>query len=303
MPLFGAHLSIAGGLPRAVDRAVATGCDVLQVFTKSVGQWRARALEDSEVTAFREAVARAGLRAVVAHASYLINVATRQPALRRQSIAALAEELDRAGRLGLVGLVFHPGAAADRDGVARVAHALARVLQTATAHDPLLVLEHTAGQGVSLGRTFEELAAIRAAVPAPLRPRVAVCLDTCHLLAAGYPIHTARGYRETMRAFDRVVGFAHLAVVHVNDSKRPCGSCIDRHAHIGDGCLGLETFGRLVNDRRFAHVPLILETPKTGGRPILADPLDLENLARLKDLVSATNVRGLALEPPQLERF
>jgi deoxyribonuclease-4 len=292
MPYLGAHLSIAGGLPRAVDRAVATGCDVLQVFTKSVGQWRARTLDDREVTAFREAVAQVGLRAVLAHASYLINVATRETALRRQSIAALTEELDRAGRLGLVGLVFHPGAAADGDGVARVADALATVLQSATAHDALLVLEHTAGQGVSLGRTFEELAAIRAAVPVPQRSRVGVCLDTCHLLAAGYPIHTAHGYGETMRAFDRLVGFAHLVAVHVNDSKRPCGSCIDRHAHIGDGCLGLGTFARLVNDPRFARVPLILETPKTSGRPMLADPLDLQNLARLRALVTVPAVRG-----------
>lgn len=287
MPLFGAHLSIAGGLPRAVDRAVATGCDVLQVFTKSVGQWRARPLDEEGVTAFRKAVARAGLRAVVAHASYLINVATSEQRLRRQSIVALVEELDRAGRLGLAGLVLHPGASADGDAVSRVADALGTVLHAATGHDTCLVLEHTAGQGVSVGRTFEELAAIRAAVPASLRPRVRVCLDTCHLLAAGYPIHTARGYRETLQAFDRLVGFAHLAVVHVNDSKRACGSRVDRHAHIGDGCVGLATFARFVNDPRLTRVPLILETPKTRGRPMLADPLDVENLARLRGLVTA----------------
>lgn len=283
-PPLGAHLSIGGGLPRAVERAVATGCDALQIFTKSVGQWRARPLPDSEVREFRRAVRAAGLKAVVAHASYLINPATAAPALREQSIAALAEELDRAERLGLLGLVLHPGAAADADAPGRVADALATVLAARPRGRARLLLEHTAGQGTCLGHTFEQIAEMRAAVPRRLRRRVGVCLDTCHLLAAGYPIHTPDGYSATLDRFDRIVGLEHLAVIHLNDSKRPCGSRVDRHTHIGDGFVTLATFGRIVNDPRLAHLPMLLETPKSADRN-LADPMDVANLGKLRGLI------------------
>ncbi len=290
MPRFGAHMSVAGGLPRAVERAVATGCEVAQIFTKSVFQWRARPLPESEVEAFRAAAAAARLSTIVAHASYLINPATSDPALRRQSLAALAEEADRAERLGLAGLVLHPGAAGDAGAPRRVADALAAVLAARPAGALRLVVEQTAGQGTCLGRRFEDIAAIRAAVPPALRDRVAVCLDTCHLLAAGYAIHTAEGYRATMRSFERVLGLDALAVLHVNDSKTPVGSRVDRHAAIGAGHVGLEGFARLVNDRRLARVPMILETPKQGGTT-LADPFDLANLARLRALVGHGGAR------------
>jgi deoxyribonuclease-4 len=284
VPVLGAHLSIAGGLPRAVERAVASGCEALQIFTKSVGQWRARPLPAAEIAAFREAVVSSRLRACVAHASYLINPASPDAGLRAQSIAALSEELTRAEWLGLAGLVLHPGAAADEDAPARVADAVTSALRASHGRTRLL-LEHTAGQGTCLGHRFEEIAAIRAQVPPGLRRRVGVCLDTCHLLAAGYPIHTAAGFRRTLQAFDDIVGLSALAVVHLNDSKRPCGSRVDRHTHIGEGFIGEAGFARFVNDPRLAQIPMILETPKTEGRTLLADPLDLANLARLRSLV------------------
>jgi deoxyribonuclease IV len=282
MPYLGAHLSIAGGLPKAVARAKAARCEALQIFTKSVGQWKARPLDDAEVDAFRAAVAEIGLHTVVAHASYLVNIASENPALREQSLAALGEEVDRAERLGLVGLVMHPGTGTETEGLPRIADGLTRILGARLGGRTRIILEHTAGQGNNLGYRFEHLAEILRLMPDT--SRVGVCLDTCHLIASGYDIVTERGYRETFRQFDRLVGFDRLNVMHLNDSKRPCGSRVDRHEHIGKGCLGLDTFKRLLNDRRFARMPMVIETEKTESKE-LVDPLDKMNLRTLRRLL------------------
>jgi deoxyribonuclease-4 len=227
---------------------------------------------------------------VVAHNSYLINLATGAPALRAQSLAALGEELDRAEALGLDGLVMHPGSyttGTEGDGLRLIADGLRQLLVERPHARTMILLEHTAGQGTNLGHRFEHLAAIIERLDGS--PRVGVCLDTCHLLTAGYDICSEKGYRATFRDFNRLVGLDRLKVFHLNDSKKPCGSRVDRHEHIGEGCLGLEPFRRLLNDRRFAKLPMLLETPKLdtpeSRRRSEVDPLDARNLRTLRRLM------------------
>jgi deoxyribonuclease-4 len=289
MPRLGAHMSIAGGLPRAVDRALASRCESFQIFTKSVGQWRARVLPPDEIALFRTRVEETGLRPVVGHNSYLINLAAADPALRAQSMAALGEELDRAESLGLEGLVMHPGSytsGSEAEGLRLISEAIATLLAERPRAKTMVLLEHTAGQGTNLGHRFEHLAAILERLGGS--PRVGVCLDTCHLLTAGYDLCTGPGYEDTFREFDRIVGLDRIKVFHLNDSKRPCGSRVDRHEHIGKGCLGLEPFRRLLNDPRFAALPMLLETPKLdtpeSRRRSLVDPWDARNLRALRKL-------------------
>lgn len=283
-------MSIAGGLPRAVDRAEASGCAALQIFTKSAGQWRARPLPADEVARFRERVREAGLHPVVAHNSYLINLAASQPDLRARSIEALGEELDRAAMLGLDGLVMHPGSftnGSEAEGLRLIAEALRQVLDARPAVTTRILLEHTAGQGTNLGHRFEHLAEIIDRLDGT--PRIGVCLDTCHLLAAGYDIVTPDGYRQTFESFDRTVGITRIQAFHLNDSKRPCGSRVDRHEHIGKGCLGLEPFRLLLNDPRFSEHGMLLETPKLetpeSRRRSDVDPWDARNLRTLRRLL------------------
>jgi deoxyribonuclease-4 len=291
MPLLGAHMSIAGGLPRAVDRAKASRCEALQIFTKSAGQWRARALPDDEVALFRRRVVETGISPVVAHNSYLINVASAAPDLRAQSIAALGDELDRAELLGLDGLVMHPGSyttGTEEAGLRAIGRAIAALLKARRRHRVKVLLEHTAGQGTNLGHRFEHLAKILEEVDGS--PRVGVCLDTCHLLTAGYDLCSEEGYGATFEQFDRIVGLDRIEVFHLNDSKKPCGSRVDRHEHIGKGCLGLEPFRRLLNDSRFARLPMLLETPKletaASRRRSDVDPWDARNLRTLRKLIA-----------------
>lgn len=282
-------MSVAGGLPRAVQRAVVHQCDALQIFAKNANQWRGRPIPADEVRTFRDATAAAGLKAVVSHASYLINLATTAPPLRAQSREAMGDELDRAEALGLLGVVLHPGcytSGSAAEGMQLIASNLLALLDERSRGATMVLLECTAGQGSSLGARFEELAEIISLMDG--HPRVGVCLDTCHLLAAGYDLTTDTGYLKTFRDFGRTVGFERLRAFHVNDSKKPLGSRVDRHEHIGKGHLGLEAFRRLVNDRRFARLPMLLETPKGEGKatgPIAVDPLDEENLNALRALV------------------
>ncbi len=291
MPRLGAHMSIAGGLPRAVDRAKATRCEALQIFTKSAGQWRARELPHDEVSLFRRRVEETGISPVVAHNSYLINVASASPTLRAQSVAALGEELDRAELLGLDGLVMHPGSytsGSEEDGLRAIGRAIASLLKARRRYRVRVLLEHTAGQGTNLGYRFEHLASILEEVNGS--PRVGVCLDTCHLLTAGYDLCSDEGYAATFLDFDRTVGLDRIQVFHLNDSKKPCGSRVDRHEHIGKGCLGLEPFRRLLNDSRFANLPMLLETPKldtaASRRRSDVDPWDARNLRTLRKLIA-----------------
>ena len=285
----GAHMSVAGGVSKAVDRAAAHGCEALQIFTKNGNRWIGKPLDPEDVTRFRRRLEETGIRPAVSHASYLINLATAFNVLRRQSIAALVDELDRAATLGLLGVVLHPGtctSGTEEEGLRRIAEAIAEVLRARPTSQPLILLEHTAGQGRTLGHRFEHLAAILEHLDGS--PRIGVCLDTCHLVASGYDIVSEDGYRETFAAFDRLVGLDRLKVFHGNDSKKPCGSRVDRHEHIGRGCLGEAPFQRLLRDARFAGLPILIETEKSAvserAGVIALDPFDVENLERLRRL-------------------
>lgn len=289
-------MSVAGGLPRAVERAVVHRCEALQVFAKNANQWRGRPLPPDEIGQFRDRVEAAQLKAVVSHTSYLINLATTDPTLRAQSREAMGDELDRAEALGLLGAVLHPGcytSGSAAEGLGLIASNLLDLLDARPRGQTMVLLECTAGQGSSLGARFEELAEIIDRMDG--HPRVGVCLDTCHLLAAGYDLTTDSGYAATFRAFGRTVGFERLRAFHVNDSKKPLGSRVDRHEHIGKGHLGFDAFRRLVNDRRFATMPMLLETPKGEGKPagpIVVDPLDEANLRALRGLVESGQRQG-----------
>jgi deoxyribonuclease-4 len=290
VPRLGAHLSIAGGLPRAVDRAEASGCQALQIFTKSAGQWRARVLPPEEIALFRRRVRQTKIGPVLAHNSYLINLAAADPGLRQKSIEALGDELDRAESLGLDGLVMHPGSytsGTEQGGLRLIADGLAGLLASRPAARTRILLEQTAGQGTNLGHRFEHLAEIIDLLGGSRR--VGICLDTCHLLAAGYDICSPEGYNATFRQFGKIVGFSRLKAFHLNDSRKPCASRVDRHEHIGRGCIGLAPFRRLVNDPRFATLAMLLETPKEDTpqtrRMSDVDPLDRMNLDVLRRLI------------------
>lgn len=278
---FGAHMSVAGGVDKAFDRAEQAGCDALQIFTKNNNQWAAKPLAPDVVERFQERGAQTGIAPVVAHDSYLINLASQDDTLWEKSINAFQVELQRCDLLGVPYLVTHPGAhmgAGEEAGLARVAAALNRVHADLPDAKVMTLLEITAGQGTTLGRTFEELAGIVAQVSAP--ERVGYCFDTCHAFAAGYELRTPEGYGETMSRFDQVLGLENLRVFHLNDSMKDFGSHRDRHAHIGEGTIGLEGFRHVVNDPRFVDLPGLLETPKSED---LHE--DIENLARLRGLI------------------
>jgi len=282
-------MSVAGGLPRAVERAVVHRCGALQIFAKNANQWRGRELPRQEIREFRASAKAAGIWPVVSHASYLINVATGNRTLRKQSMEAMGDELDRAEALGLLGVVLHPGAytvGSEAEGLTLIADALFELLRERRRGKTMILLEHTAGQGTALGATFEQLASIIGKMND--HRRVGVCLDTCHLLASGYDLCSPEGYAATFTQFGRLIGFDRLRVFHMNDSKRPLGSRVDRHEHIGQGYLGLEPFRRIVNDPRFRDLPMLLETPKAEGKatgPIAIDPLDEKNLNTLRRLI------------------
>jgi deoxyribonuclease-4 len=290
----GAHMSIAGGVSKAVDRAVAHGCEALQIFTKNASQWRGKPLDAAEIRLFRRRIDETGIAPVVSHASYLINLATTFPVLREQSLAAFVDELDRADALGLLGVVIHPGtctAGTEADALRLIADGIRHAFRAKPRRKTMVLLEHTAGQGRTLGHRFEHLAAIIGHLRGS--PRVGVCLDTCHLVAAGYDIVSDEGYRDTFAAFDEIVGLDRLRAFHANDSKKPCGSRVDRHEHIGAGCLGLEPFARILNDRRFAGLPLLIETEKSRGAEragtVMTDPFDVKNLETLRKLRKAAS--------------
>jgi deoxyribonuclease-4 len=282
-------MSVAGGLPLAVDRAVLHRCATLQIFAKNANQWRGREVPRAEVREFRNRVKASAIFPVVSHASYLINLATSAPALRQQSLEAMGDELDRAEALGLLGVVLHPGCYTtgnEAEGLTFVAAGLLDLLRARRRGRTMILLEHTAGQGTALGATFEQLATIIAGMDG--HRRVGVCLDTCHLLASGYDLCSPQGYAATFEQFGRLVGFDRLKALHLNDSKKPLGSRIDRHTHIGHGYLGLESFRRIVNDARFRDMPMMLETPKEEGRSptkIALDRLDERNLETLRGLL------------------
>jgi deoxyribonuclease-4 len=287
----GAHMSIAGGLHRAIDRAEEIDATALQIFVRSARQWTVKPLEASEISRFRERLDESGMgEFIMAHASYLINIATPDAALWKRSVASLKDELERCARLGVPYLVLHPGShvgTGEEAGLARVVKALDRLMLSrgrdgiARAADEgrlKLLIETTSGTGSNLGHRFEHIAHIMES--ARCAPFLGVCFDTCHVLSAGYELRQATGYRGTFREFDRIIGLDRLFAFHLNDSKNPIGSRKDRHQHIGSGEVGLEAFRLLLNDRRFRDHPMVLETPK--GEDMAEDR---ENLAVLRALI------------------
>lgn len=285
MPLFGSHLSIAGGYYKAVEKAAELGMDCVQLFTKNNNQWAGKPLAEEDTRRFREALATTGIGHPISHDSYLINLAATDEVLWKRSVDAMAIEIERAHALGIPHVVAHPGShvgAGEEYGLARVAAGLDLALRRTKKLPTTVAVETTAGQGTNLGYRFEHLAEIFRLSAYP--DRLTLCIDTCHLFAAGYPLAPKRKFLETFRSLDKLVGLDRLVAIHVNDSKRELGSRVDRHEHIGKGHLGLEPFAHLVNDRRFARVPMYLETAKEI-EPTTGREWDAINLEVLRGLV------------------
>ena len=275
-------MSISGGVDTAFDRGAQIGCDAMQIFTKNNNQWRAAPLKEDAVERYHRRQAETGITPVVAHASYLLNLATPDDALWRKSIDALLIELERCEVLYIPYLIIHPGShmeSGEDAGIARIAEALNLAHERLPDAQVKITLETTAGQGTNLGYRFEQLAAMIEGTEA--RDRLTVCYDTCHTLAAGYDFRTPEGYAEVFKRFDEVIGLDRLTVFHFNDSKKDLGSRIDRHAHIGQGEVGLDGFGHILNDPRFQETPMLLETPKSKDMHE-----DVENLAQLRALIA-----------------
>lgn len=282
--LLGAHVSTAGGVGNAPGRGDEIGATAIQIFSKQPNRWAEPRIEEEQARAFRAGAVEAGIRWANAHDSYLINLATPDPELRERSYAAFRRELERAVLLGLDAVVTHPGNATDGDaarGLAQNAALVERAL-TEVPGTALVLLETTAGAGRVLGHTFAQLAQMLERIAPGVRPRVGICLDTCHVFSAGYDL---RGdYAGVMRELDDRVGLERLRLLHLNDSRHPLGSRKDRHAEIGEGALGEEPFRSIMTDPRLAEVPKVLETPK--GEDSAA--ADRRNLARLRELAGAS---------------
>jgi deoxyribonuclease IV len=275
----GAHMSIRGGVSMAIERARSIDCTTMQIFVKNNMQWFARPLSRAEIRAFIDHVRRGELLSVFGHANYLINLAATNLQFHANSIRALAEELVRADQLELPFLVLHPGAhlgAGEQAGLEKIVNSIDEVFRKIPNVKTKIALEITAGQGSCIGHRFEHLAHIIENVREPERLRV--CLDTAHLFAAGYDISSESGVRKIFREFDRVIGRDRLVAIHVNDSKTPCGSRVDRHEHIGKGRIGLDVFRFIMRSSRFRRIPKVLETPK--GKDLAEDVINLKVLRR-----------------------
>lgn len=278
--LLGAHMSIAGGMWKAFDRAVSLGCSTMQIFVKNSTQWKIPPLKEEERVLFLEKQHFSGISPILAHSSYLVNLAAKNALVLRRSRRAFKEELLRCEVLGIQYFVLHPGAhmgTGESEGIKRVAESLNEIHDETSGCSVVTTLETTAGQGTSLGSTFEQLRTLIDRVEK--KHRIAVCVDTCHIFAAGYDIRTERTYEATVQQFDEIIGLKYLVAFHVNDSQKELGSRIDRHAHIGKGRIGLTAFRMLMNDERFVSVPKILETPK--GDEIKEDKRNMKTLLRL----------------------
>lgn len=282
MPWLGTHVSIAGGLYKGLLTAQKHGCQSVQLFSKSPSQWDVAELAPEDVKRFRDTLRETRLRYPIIHDSYLINLASPEDALYRRSIEAFVIEMQRAEQLGMAYLVAHPGSYVDSDedtGLTRIALALDEVHQRCAGYQVQILLETTAGQGTSLGHRFEHLAKIFSLVQHP--ERMGVCFDTCHVFAAGYALSPRKEYLATMRAFDRLLDVRRIRAFHLNDSRKPFGSRVDRHHHLGEGHLGLEPFRLIVNDRRFQSRPMILETPKEEIEGVHMDDVNLKILREM----------------------
>lgn len=281
--LLGAHMSVAGGLSTAFERAQSIGINTMQIFTKNQNRWEQKPPSQAEIERWFAAQRATGISPVVSHAAYLINLGSPDNALWERSVNAMIDELTRAEQLGILGVVLHPGAhmgAGEEAGIARIVAALNRIHAATPGYRTLTLLETTAGQGSVLGYRFEQLRAMMEGAREP--ERIAFCFDTCHVFAAGYDVRTPEAYSQTMSEFDRVLGLSRLKCFHFNDSKKGLGSRVDRHDHIGTGLLGLASFGFILNDKRFAQTPMLLETPKSEDMHE-----DVENLRVLRALIEA----------------
>jgi deoxyribonuclease-4 len=279
--LLGAHMSIGGGVHRAIERSRSIDCTAMQIFVKNNMQWFARPLLQEEISAFLDHAQRQELQAAFAHANYLVNLAATNPQFHANSIRALSEELVRADQLKLPFLVMHPGAhlgAGEAAGLAKIIESIDQVFAGLPKIKTRIALETTAGQGSCLGDRFEHLAAIIANVREP--ERLCVCLDTAHVFEAGYDLSSEAAVRKTFREFDRIVGLDRLTAIHLNDSKTERGSRVDRHEHIGKGKIGLDAFRFIMRGRRFRKIPKVLETPK--GKDLAED---VENMKTLRGLL------------------
>ena len=280
LPLIGAHVSIAGGIEKAIRRGEEIGCTAIQIFTRNAGRWRAKPLAADSIAAFQEARSASRIKYISAHDSYLINLAGPEVELRKKSIETFVDEMVRCDQLGIEDLVMHPGAHMGKGTAAGLA-TLTESFRTVFAQVPSGVralVENTAGQGTCLGARLEELAEILDRVP---QGNFAICFDTCHAFAAGYDLRTVEGYAAVMDEFDRLLGVERLALFHLNDSKKPLGSRVDRHDHVGKGQIGPVGFQALMQDARFAGIAKIIETP--GGENHC---YDLENLGLLRQMAA-----------------
>lgn len=274
-------MSIAGGVSTAIERGMRIGCTTMQMFVKNNNQWKGKPLTDEDVSTYKKLLRESRIHPVVVHDTYLINLCAVDKEILKKSRDALKDELDRCETLGVQYLNFHPGAhmgAGEEEGIKRIAESLNIIHERTPGYGVRSVIEATAGQGTAIGYRFEHLRKIIDLVEE--RERMAVCVDTCHVFAAGYDLSTERGYEETFREFDAVVGLDRLVAFHVNDSKRDLGSRVDRHEHIGKGKIGTKGFSFLMNDERFRNIPKILETPKG---PEMEE--DVENMRVLRELI------------------
>ncbi len=277
----GAHESNAGGAFNAIYRGQKATCDVIQMFNKANSQWRAKPLESEEVDKFFAAIEETGITVACSHASYLINLASPDPALNEKSYESFKLEMERCALLKIPNLVVHPGShvgSGEQEGMDRIIINLNKLFSELKANTVTVCLEATAGQGSNLGYTFEQLAYMIDGVKD--KTHIGVCVDTCHIFSAGYPISDPADYKTTMKKFEDTVGLDRLRVMHLNDSKKGFGEKKDRHDHIGEGQIGIEAFRNILNDKRLAKIPMVLETPKEED---LED--DIKNLALLRSLI------------------
>lgn len=282
--LLGAHMSIAGGLDQALLRGASIGCTAIQIFTHSNRQWAVKKLTQENIDAFINTQKQTGITHVVVHASYLINLGSKSAITVKKSVQTLQEELTRCNELGIPYLVLHPGSGLTpaQDCIKQIAQYIDEILDNVSGSSMILI-ENMAGQGSSVGYTFEQLASCRSLVKN--KKRVGFCFDTCHGWTSGYDFSTEKNYQKMWEDFDSIIGLSHLKAMHMNDSKKPVGSRVDRHEHIGKGTMGLEPFKLLMNDERFFDIPKILETPKAETDL----KHDEQNMETLKNLLTAKN--------------
>jgi len=280
--LLGAHFSIAKGLHKSLHEAATYGCNTLQIFTKNANAWKERIVAQEEIDQFKQVMSQTGIRKIASHTSYLINLAAVEKKKHDMACAALENEMVRCSQLSIPYVVLHPGAHMGEGmeaGIGKVVRSIDTVFEKIPDVNTRLLLETTAGQGSGIGHTFEQIARIVEKITQ--KDRIGVCLDTCHIFAAGYDIRAKSAYRKTIRAFDGIIGLENLYVIHLNDSRKGLGSRVDRHAHIGEGQIGIDAFGYLMNDKRFYSIPKIIETDK--GKK--GEDLDKVNLEKLRGLV------------------